>query len=114
MDANKYFQILHMISAGGQKVCRKFLIGKGFSEAMIDACAENGYIIQIGTDAQKDAERAGAEPEGLRQGLLHGLSRLYLCQPDGQAHPPQLSEPAFPGVPHGARHEAHPLPRPAS
>ena len=29
MDANKYFQILHMISAGGQKVCRKFLIGKG-------------------------------------------------------------------------------------
>ena len=41
--------------------------------------------------------RAGAEPEGLRQGLLHGLSRLYLCQPDGQAHPPQLSEPAFPG-----------------
>ena len=45
--------------------------------------------------AQKDAERAGAEPEGLRQGLLHGLSRLYLCQPDGQAHPPQLSEPAL-------------------
>lgn len=37
MDANKYFQILHMISAGGQKVCRKFLIEKGFSEAMIDA-----------------------------------------------------------------------------
>ena len=54
MDANKYFQILHMISAGGQKVCRKFLIGKGFSEAMIYACAENGYIIQIGTNYLDD------------------------------------------------------------
>ena len=37
MDANNYFQILHMISAGGQKVCRKFLIGKGFSEAMTES-----------------------------------------------------------------------------
>lgn len=60
-----------------------------------------------------DAERAGAEPEGLRQGLLHRLSRLYLRQPDGQAHPPQLSEPAFPGFSGRTPDEAYPLPRPA-
>ena len=59
------------------------------------------------------AERAGAEPEGLRQGLLHGLSRLYLRQPDGQTHPPQLSEPAFPGFSGRTPDEAYPLPRPA-
>lgn len=54
MNDYKYFQILQMVSAGGQKVCRKFLIRKGFSEAAIDACLENGYIIQIGTNDLDD------------------------------------------------------------
>ena len=41
------------------------------------------------------------------------VSRLYLCQPDGQAYPPQLSELAFPRFSGSTPDEAHPLPRPA-
>ena len=45
---NRYFQILYMVSAGGQSVCRHFLNQKGFSDELIDECIINGYILEIG------------------------------------------------------------------
>lgn len=48
MDDIKYFQILHMVSAGGQSVCHQFLKRKGFSEEEIDSCVERDYMIVVG------------------------------------------------------------------
>ena len=82
-------------------------------EHLVYASSSSVYGSNKKVPYSTDAERAGAEPEGLRQGLLHRLSRLYLRQPDGQAHPPQLSEPAFPGFSGSTPDEAYPLSRPA-
>lgn len=54
MDNVKYFQLLHMASAGGQSVCRQFLKRKGFLDELIDKCLEEGYIIEVGHNDSGD------------------------------------------------------------